>query len=243
MPDPQRIAAARALFPRGLIQPEHSFHFSRDALILTDFAARIQAGSAVVDLGTGCGILGLGLAIRRPELCVVGVEKDEELSLAAQKNAAGLGLEQVRILTGDLASTFTLHQARQQLACLSPGTSRDGQAPLFDLALCNPPWRREGAGRIPPSPARRTAMFGDAGTFPLFFNAADRLLRVHGSLALVCGAERTADVLAALPDRLKPVRLRFVHPHPDSPAVFLLLEARKGSRGTLQVEEPLFLTY
>lgn len=238
-PDPR---AARALFPRGLIQPDQGFHFSRDTLLLIDFAAGLDlpAGTAALDLGAGCGVAGLGLLLRRPDLArVVGVERDPAQVKAAHRNIWRLGLnERCTVISGDLARQDTLRAACAALPS-APDTPNKG-AP-FHLALCNPPWRREGAGRTPPSPARRAALFGNEHTFPLFLGAADRLLAFHGALALVCGAERLTHVLAALPPRLRPVRLRFVHAKAGKPAVFFLLEARKGSKAALRVDAPLLL--
>ena len=234
--------AARALFPRGLIQPDQGFHFSRDALLLIDFAAGLDlpAGAFALDLGAGCGVIGLGLLLRRPDLArVVGVERDPAQVEAAQGNGRRLGLDdRYTIIAGDLAHNATLCAARASLPA-APAPPERGA--LFHLALCNPPWRREGTGRVPPSPARRAALFGDENTFPLFLGAADRLLAFHGALALVCGAERLTHILAALPSRLRPVRLRFVHTGAGKPAVFFLLEVRKGSRAALRVEAPLLL--
>ena len=232
-------AAARARFPRGLAQPEQGFRFSRDALLLADFAAglKLPPAAAVVDLGAGCGVAGLGLLLRRPDLGpVVSVERDVFQVEAARLNIRRLGLdERCSVVTGDLKQTATLRAARAAL----PAVPKSG-AP-FHLALCNPPWRREGSGRTPPSPTRRAALFGDETTFPLFLDAADRLLAFQGALALVCGAERLTDVLTALPPRLRPVRLRFVHGRPGKAAAFCLLEARKGSKAALRVEAPLLL--
>ncbi|MCH5276564.1 MAG: methyltransferase [Desulfovibrionaceae bacterium] len=230
---------ARNLFPRGLIQPDKGFHFSRDALLLIDFAAglNLPSGAIALDLGAGCGVIGLGLLLRRPDLAfAVGLERDPAQVEAARGNALRLDLRgRYAALAGDLADKAALRAARAALPA-APDTG----AP-FHLVLCNPPWRREGAGRTPPSPARRAALFGDESSFPLFLGAADRLLAFHGALALVCGAERLTDILAALPPRLRPVRLRFVHPRAGKPAVFVLLEARKGSRAALRVEAPLLL--
>lgn len=231
--------SARARFPRGLVQPEQGFRFSRDALLLADFAAGLDLppAAAAVDLGAGCGVAGLGLLLRRPDLGrVVGVERDAFQVKAARLNIRRLGLsDRCSVVAGDLKRTATLRAARAAL----PAPPEDGAS--FHLALCNPPWRLEGAGRTPPSPTRRAALFGDETTFPLFLGAADRLLAFQGALALVCGAERLPDVLAALPPRLRPVRLRFVHGRTGKAAAFFLLEARKGSKAALRVEAPLLL--
>ena len=61
------ITTARALFPRGLHQPEDSYRFGADALLLAAFAAENLAslpGAAprkVAELGSGCGAALLGL--------------------------------------------------------------------------------------------------------------------------------------------------------------------------------------
>ena len=90
---------------------------------------------------------------------------------------------------------------------------------------------------MPESAMRRKALFGTEHTFPSFFSAADALLKNGGVLAAVCGAERTADLLAALPSRLHPEKLRFVFTRRGSPATFVLLMARKNGRGQLRVDK------
>ena len=63
------ITTARALFPRGLHQPQDSYRFGADALLLAAFAAESLAslpGTAprkVAELGSGCGAALLGLCL------------------------------------------------------------------------------------------------------------------------------------------------------------------------------------
>ena len=170
---------------------------------------------------------------RRPLWQGVGLEIQSALVEAAERNAVRLGVKRrFSVVGGDVADADCLRRLR---ACCGGDTSPDA-LPLFDAVLCNPPWRREGAGRVPPSRMRRTALFGTEQTFPEFFFAADRLLKPSGVLMAVSGAERTADLLAALPERLRPERLRFVFTRQFAPATFVLLAARKHGRGTLRVE-------
>lgn len=66
------IITPRALFPRGLHQPQDSYRFGADALLLAAFAAENLAslpGTApqkVAELGSGCGAALLGLCLRLP---------------------------------------------------------------------------------------------------------------------------------------------------------------------------------
>lgn len=241
---PDAAREARRLFPRGLIQPEGTFRFSLDALLLAEFAAGLPLPrhGAVADLGAGCGAAGFGLMLARPDARVVGVEILEELARAATANAARLGWDRYAVVVGDAGCARTLADARECLEIpeMTAGVRPEGP-PLFDAVIANPPWRRKGEGRVPPSPAREIALFGDADTLNRFFGAADRLLKPGGLLAAVCGADRLADALGALPDRLRPVRLRLVHSRPEKEATFVLLEAGKGVRSALRVDPPLFL--
>ena len=70
MPD---VTAARLAFPRGLEQPDTAT-VSLDSLLLACFATPEGSGPGRVlgkrpglDLGTGCGVVGLGLLLRRPD--------------------------------------------------------------------------------------------------------------------------------------------------------------------------------
>ena len=175
------------------------------------------------------------LLVKRPLWHGVGLELQPSLAGAAGRNASRLGLaERFRVLEGDVSSSESLRAARRALARQSGAVA--GNLPLFDAVFCNPPWRREGEGRLPPSPLRRTALFGTERTFSVFFSAADALLKRGGCLTAVSGAERTAELLAALPSRMRPERLRFVFARPDAPATFVLLMARKNGRSRLCVD-------
>ncbi|MBQ8664338.1 MAG: methyltransferase [Mailhella sp.] len=236
--DRSSIEAARAAFPSGLEQPKGSFRFSQDALLLAGFAAEHTSSDdiSVAELGTGCGVVSLALLLARPSCRAVGLERESVLTEAAGHNAAMLGLtESFTSLTGDVASREDLRRMREIL--WEEKKDDAGVLPMFDLVVANPPWRTEGSGRIPPSDMRRRALFGDKETFPSFFRAADALLKNGGILAAVSGADRTTEIIAALPARLHPEVLRFVLTKDSAPAEFVLLLARKNGRGALRVEK------
>ncbi len=220
-------------FPAGLEQPQGSFRFSLDALILGEYAADCCGETAsLCDLGSGCGIVAFAALRKRPSWTAVGVEKELLLAEAAQRNAVRLGLAgRYASVCGDVCDQAALREARARLQ----GMWTDcGENPLFDIVACNPPWRRDGAGRTPPSDLRRRALFGEGETFSYFFSAADKLLKNRGLLAVLTGAERTADLLASLPQRLHPEVLRFYCRGQAARRVIML--ARKNGRADLSVE-------
>lgn len=217
-------ADAAGAFPRGLLQPEGSFRFSADALLLAAFA-RSRGAERAADLGTGCGVVALGLALRFPRLACLGIERDAALVEAARHNARALGCaERVHFVQGDLADT----------RALAPGSC--------DTVTANPPYRLAGAGRPSPCRGRQSALADVPGALAVFARAAALLLRRHGRFACVFSPARLGELFAELRAAdLAPRRLRAVHPRPGRPAVLVLIEARKGARPDLAVEAPLVL--
>lgn len=241
-------ARARAAFPRGLVQPEGAWRFSLDALLLAGFAARLleerAAGRvarsrpgasapaqprpcAALELGAGCGAALLGLALRRPELTGLGLEREPALVAAARDNADRLGLaERLRFRIADIGVA---------------ATGEPGDAGR-DMVLANPPWGLPGHGRRSPRPLREAALRGEGDALALFARAAARLLRHHGDFCLVTAADTLVRLCAALDAaglglrRILPVR-----PLAGRPARRLLVLARKGAAHEPRLLAPLTL--
>jgi tRNA1Val (adenine37-N6)-methyltransferase len=137
---------ARRNFPRGLSQPESGFRFSMDALLLAAFAGREQVRGRVLDLGTGCGVVGLGLALDHPDFFGVGLDLSPEMLRHARVNVHRLGFDgRFAMLRADVRGPFGL------------------EPESMDLVLCNPPYRDPGRGRTCPDEARTMARFEEPG--------------------------------------------------------------------------------
>ncbi|MBE9593726.1 MAG: hypothetical protein IMF19_09625, partial [Proteobacteria bacterium] len=59
-----------------IIQSRQGYRFSVDALLLAEFVS-IRSDDVVVDLGAGCGIISLVLAVKRKVGFIVGLELQE----------------------------------------------------------------------------------------------------------------------------------------------------------------------
>ena len=164
-------------FPQDLIQAG-DVKCSLDALLLAAFVQGTH--ERVVELGAGCGVIGLGLLLLNTAGSVVGLEKDEVQLEIARRNARQFGLED-------------RYEARQ--ADFEEDRNAGKGA---DLAVCNPPWRLEGAERLPVSARRRIALYGTERTLALFAGAGASRLRRGGLYVCVVGAQRLADMICAL---------------------------------------------
>ncbi len=200
---PDRLAFASLV----VRQPPRGYRFSLDSVLLADFAAPACRG-AVLDLGTGSGVVLLLLARLCPALSRgVGIELQPELFECARANIAANGL------SGRLAAV--------------PGDFR-GEVPgaaagAFDLVVSNPPYRPVGAGRRNPDAGKEIARHEVACTMPDLFRAAARFLAPAGQVAVLGLPRRLPEMLAVARDfGIYPGRLRFVHPLPGRPANLVL---------------------
>lgn len=222
-----RIRMQRSAFPRGLSQSKTGHRFSVDSLLLASFARIRRKDRRGLDLGTGCGVVGLALLLLHPDqnLRITGLDIDPEMARHASINAERLGLQQhFNILNEDVSSYRTSNE------------------PPHDFVSCNPPWRDPASGRLSPGPDKARARAElDAG-LDAFASAASRALGARGRFFLLHTPDRLEAVLASCRAHgLAPKRLRLVHGHAEAPARALLLEAVRNGAPGLAVEPPLLL--
>lgn len=220
--DTEAILRRRDLFPRGLVQPETGYRFSLDSLLLCCFvhAGRRQRG---VDLGCGCGAIGIGLVLRQPGLQVCGIDINPDNIKAAEENKVNLHLiDKLTFESADVAGW------RSEKA--------------VDFVVSNPPYRELGTGRVSRGEGCRTARFEDKGTFAGFARCAAVALKTRGKFSFVHLPERLPELIGDLTaNGLVPKRMRMVHGRADETAKMVLMETIKAGGPGLKVEPPLIL--
>ena len=191
------------------------FPLSTDSMVLADFV-KLPKNAAVLDLGSGCGTLGLLLCARDQSCRVTGMELQEAAHAAAVENIARNGLE------GRLSSIC--RDLRDMP--VAPGS--------FQVCVSNPPYFSGGAAHSKNPTARQE----DTCTPKDLFAAASRALRWGGDFFLVHKPERLAQLcFEASSHGLEPKRLRLVRHRPDAPVSLILLSCRRGGKPGLQWEE------
>lgn len=219
------VDQARRNFPRGLSQPESGFRFSMDALLLAAFAGREHVRGRILDLGTGCGVVGLGLALDHPDFFGVGLDLNPEMLLHARENVRRLGFDdRFALLRSDVRRPFGL------------------EPESMDMVLCNPPYRDPGRGRTCPDEAKTLARFESRAGLADFVRAASYLVRNRKSCSFILLAERADELLDLLREsRLQPKEVQFVHQRLDTTARLVLVRSLKNGGPGLTVLAPLIL--
>lgn len=208
-----------------VIQPKTGYRFSLDPLLLCDFAG-VRTGERVVDLGTGSGVIPLVLARKSEGTTAVGVEFQQELAEMASRNVALNGLaDRIEIMATDILS----------LRKSFPVSS-------FDLVVANPPYRKQGTGKISPRAGRDKARHESTATLTDFIAMAKYLVKPEGRICFIHHVSRLPDLFVESRSlKLVSARLRMVHGSTTVGAQMLLIEFHKGRRTDLAVLQPLFV--
>lgn len=216
---------ARDYFPRGLDQPSAGYRFSLDSLLLASFAR--GSGPRVLDIGCGCGVIGLAMLLDDPGLEVTGLDAEPEMIACAGSNTEKLGF--------DANFTAILGDVREVRK------NRPFEPETFDAAVCNPPYRDPETGRTPQG-GRLAARFEERAEIDDFVRAAAFGLKNKGRFFAVFLPQRLAALFAAMSKAgLEPKRLRPVYGKAGEPAKIILVEARKNGGPGLIMEPPLVL--
>ena len=193
------------------------FPLSTDSMMLGHFA-RLPRNARVLDLGSGCGTLGLLLCARDASCHVTGIELTENAHNMALENIRRNGLEhRMESICADLRHLPGLATAGSYCCCIS-----------------NPPYFSGGPASKENTSARRE----DACTLSDLMEAAAWALKFGGDFFLVHKPERLAEAIArGAAYRLEAKRLCLLRHDPASPVNLILLQFRKGAKPGLILEE------
>ena len=196
---------------------EGSFPLSTDSMVLSHFV-RLPKQARVLDLGSGCGTLGLLLCSKDEHCSVVGMELDETAHLAAVENIRRNGLTaRMESICADLRSVSEK---------FSPGS--------FSCCVSNPPYFSGG----PASKATPLARREDTCSPAELFRAASMALKYGGDFFLVHRPERLAELIAKGSEAgLEAKRLGLLRHKDGAPVNLILLQFRKGAKPGLLWEE------
>lgn len=197
--------------------PSGGFPLSTDSMVLAHFI-KLPRSAKILDLGSGCGTLGVLLCAKDPDCTVTGFELTEHAHRAAQENIRANGLQsRMESICADL----------RQIPELLPQGS-------FSLCVSNPPYFSGG----PVSHRTPLARREDGCTLAELLKSAAWALKYGGDLYLVHRPERLGEIIAqAAPFRLEAKRLGLLRHAEGQRPNLILLQLRKGGKPGLSWEE------
>jgi len=197
-----------------------AFPLSTDSIALAHFV-KLPKNARVLDLGSGCGTLGLMLCAKDPGCTVTGLELDPAAHETAMQNAARNEVShRLTSLCRDLTLPFPEEAGR------------------YSVCVSNPPYFSGG----PQSQTHGTARREDSCPIGSVFRAAAQALKYGGDFFLVHRPERLAELCSLGSENgLQAKRLLLLRHQADGPISLILLQFRKGAKPGLSLfEESLY---
>ncbi len=194
-----------------------AFPLSTDSMVLAHFA-KLPKNANVLDLGSGCGTLGLLLCSKDSNCTVTGIELTETAHTMAVENIRRNSLTaRMESICADLRSVSER---------FSPGQ--------FSVCVSNPPYFSGGPASKEVPLARRE----DACSLDDLMKAASWALKYGGDFFLVHKPERLGEMIAlGSRYKLEAKRLCLVRHKENAPVNLILLQFRKGAKPGLLWEE------
>ena len=197
--------------------PEGTFPLSTDSILLSSFI-RLPKKAKVLDLGAGCGTLGLLLCAGDPGCHVTGIELDTAAHEAALQNITRNAVaDRMESICADL----------RQVPEVFPAGS-------FSCCISNPPYFSGG----PASKAVPLARKEEQCSMSTLFRSAAWTLKYGGDFFLVHRPERLGEIISqGSAYGLEVKRLCLVRHNRNSPINLVLVQLRKGAKPGLIWED------
>lgn len=208
-----------------IFQPRKGYRFSIDAVLLAHFPD-LHNVQHIIDLGTGNGVIALLLAYRKPGAQIIGLEVQPLMVERARRS-----IEHNKL-------SGTIH-----IECLDiRRLARCFPAAVADLAICNPPFWKEGEGKLNRNSEEALARHEIAVKLPDIIAAADHVLKPQGRLAMIHRADRLGEIREALTlQGFHISRLRMVQSFTQDKPKLILVEGCRIDPGYLVEESPLII--
>ncbi len=201
-----------------LYQPQSGYCYNSDSIFLYDFISSFKPHTKVLDVGAGCGIVGLLVARDNPKVELEAVEKQEVFLEYATHNARVNKIE------------YKLHKSD----FLELEVTQK-----YDYIISNPPFYPSGAKK-----SDNEMLFNARYNVNLplndFFKKVSQILKPHSHFIFCYDATQFGLICAELDKvKLRVVDVQFVHPKIDRGASLVMIHARNGSKSLMKVWEPL----
>lgn len=203
-----------------LAQYKRAYRYNSDSLLLSDFALNCGVKNELLDIGAGCGIVGILLKFFTPNLTLNLLEIQEKNIALIEKN-----LKQNHIQAQVFHADFRVFSSKKK----------------FDFLVSNPPFYRDGA-KMGINEHENISKFQHFLPLDELIAKANSLLKPRGVFYFAYEALALPKICFILEDKkLKLTKIRFVYSAKGQKARLVLIQARKGVKSSCEILPPLLM--
>jgi len=199
-----------------LHQPQNGYCYNSDTLFLYDFITNFPVKKNVLEVGGGCGVLGLLIARDfRINLTVIEIQKvmAEFIEKNAKINSIDLTL---------INDNFLTHNFDKR----------------FDYVISNPPFYN--STKKSDNEIKQIARYDENLPMKEFFEKVNAVLTEQGEFIFCYEASRFDDVVKMLPKPFKITDVKFVYPKKGKLANLVMIRAKRHAKSMVKFHTPIF---
>lgn len=200
-------------------QPQKGYCYTSDSIILYDFISSFNIKGDVLEVGSGCGIIGLLVARDNPIfLSQIDIQKD--FYLLTKKNAQINNICN-EVIHGD----FIKHKDSKR----------------YDYIISNPPFYSSG-DKSSKNYHISICKMESSLNMPDFFKQVKYFLKPQGRFIFCYKASSLSQIIQCLKEhKLTPENIRFVYSKDDKNARLVLIYTRLSSKAQTNILPPLLM--
>ena len=203
-----------------LKQYTNSYRFNSDTIFLYNFISKLNIKGSVLDIGSGCGILGLLIKRDFPNISLTQIEIQEKYAKLSKKNA-------------------TINNIKSNVIC--EDFLNFNFKDKFDFIITNPPFYHKGTLKSKDY-SLYLSRHSDALSFDKLAIRAYKMLNPKGSFIFCYDAKQT-DLLfkSLLVAKFNINEVQFVHVNKEKDASLVMIYAKRESKSLCRFLPPLIL--
>jgi len=201
-------------------QIKKAYRYNSDSLLLIDFILKHGIKNEVLDVGCGCGIIGILLKYYQKNLYLNLLDIQEQ----------NIKLTQINLKNNNIKADL-FHKDFKEFE----------SEKKFDFLVSNPPFYKE---NITKSENSHKNISKNASSLALkdFIQKSNSLLKPQGILYFCYEACELSKICVHLDNnKFKITKIRFIHSKKNQKARLVLIQARKGVQSPCEILTPLFV--
>jgi len=199
-----------------LHQPKDGYCYNSDTLFLYDFITNFPIKKNVLEVGGGCGVLGL-LVARDFKINLTIIEIQKIMAEFIKKNSKKNNINLNIINDNFLSYNFDKR---------------------FDYIISNPPFYN--STKKSENEIKKIARYDEFLPMKKFFQKVNETLSEKGEFIFCYDAKRFDDIVLNLPKPLKIIDVKFVHPKKGKFANLVMIRAKRHAKSMINFHTPIF---